>query len=414
VNIHHRIRFSIYRHIYFQRFYHYLLLIKYLQSLSLKDKAGNRITSSSLRAEGEAISSYTHNANNEMTAVINDQQSALSYIYQYDQNGNLTQQTQGTQQTIFIYNSSDRLERVELPGGVIVTYTYDPFGRRIKKDINGQVTYYMYANEGLIGEYDSTGNLQKAYGWIPNSIWGTNPVFMLQNGNYYYYHNDHLGTPQKMTNEAGNVVWSTTYTALGEATVEVAMVTNNLRFPGQYYDAETGKHYNWNRYYDTRTGRYISEDPIGLAGGINLYLYVGNDPINWIDPWGLEVVSGVIVDVLVPAGPNASIIATVAAAGAAVVLSAIYGVAAPIAIPVTIAVYIGMVMATNFMDEDCFKTEEYQLHLLDVQRKEGERIDRMIAETEKSIERMELRLKILEEARKRGPILQKRGIYEIQ
>jgi RHS repeat-associated protein len=60
-----------------------------------------------------------------------------------------------------------------------------------------------------------------------------------------------------------------------------------LRFPGQYYDAETGLHYNYHRYYDPDTGRYLTPDPIGLAGGINPFVYVQNNPINMIDPWGL-------------------------------------------------------------------------------------------------------------------------------
>jgi len=64
-------------------------------------------------------------------------------------------------------------------------------------------------------------------------------------------------------------------------------ITNNLRFPGQYFDAETNLHYNWNRYYDPRTGRYLTPDPIGLEGGIDPFVYVENDPVNKTDREGL-------------------------------------------------------------------------------------------------------------------------------
>ena len=252
------------------------------------DKVGNRLTSASLRAEGEAISSYTHNANNELSqsCIVNP---ASCIVYVYDENGNTIQETNGGNVTKFIYNTGDRLEKVELPDGRIATYTYDPFGRRIKKDVAGDVTYYLYADEGLIGEYDSIGNLKKAYGWIPDSTWGTNPIFMLENNNYYFYHNDHLGTPQKITDVNSKVVWSATYTAFGEAVVDSSStIANNLRLPGQYYDAETGKHYNWNRYYDPQRGTYTQVDPIGFeAGDENLYRYVAGNPIRWADPLGL-------------------------------------------------------------------------------------------------------------------------------
>lgn len=284
------------------------------------DKVGNRLTSAS--SNQPSAVSYTHNQNNELT-------NAGTIAYSYDQNGNTTQETNGSSSiTKYIYNTSNRLERVELPNGRIATYTYDPFGRRIKKTITPSplagegtgegVTYYLYADEGLIGEYDPNGNLKKAYSWVPDSIWGTNPIFMFENGNYYFYHNDHLGTPQKLTDINGNVVWSATYTAFGEAIVDPAStVVNNLRFPGQYYDAETGKHYNLHRYYDPRTGRYTQIDPIGFEAGdvemgrvnektflnqqkINRYVYSLSNPNRYIDPdgaWPEEIHNRIIESV---------------------------------------------------------------------------------------------------------------------
>ena len=91
--------------------------------------------------------------------------------------------------------------------------------------------------------------------------------------NIFYYHNDHLGTPLAMTNAGGNVVWKAAYDPFGEAQVDPSStVTNNFRFPGQYYDEESGLHYNWHRYYDPRTGRYVTTDPIGLKGNKSYFI----------------------------------------------------------------------------------------------------------------------------------------------
>ena len=117
---------------------------------------------------------------------------------------------------------------------------------------------------------------------------GTDPLFMKIGPEYYFYHNDHIGTPQKMTSVSRAVVWSAKYDSFGKATVDPeSSIVNPLRMAGQYNDAETGLHYNYHRYYDPRTGRYLTPDPIGLAGGINLFAYTANDPVNFFDPLGL-------------------------------------------------------------------------------------------------------------------------------
>ncbi|NDY43315.1 RHS repeat-associated core domain-containing protein [Dissulfurirhabdus thermomarina] len=90
-----------------------------------------------------------------------------------------------------------------------------------------------------------------------------------------------------LVDATGVVTWRAEYEAFGLAQIEIEVVGNNLRFPGQYFDQETGLHYNWHRYYDPAAGRYLTPDPIGLAGGINLFAYVQNNPVNFTDPYGL-------------------------------------------------------------------------------------------------------------------------------
>jgi len=103
----------------------------------------------------------------------------------------------------------------------------------------------------------------------------------------FFYHTDHLGTPQALTDDNQEIVWQTANDPFGEATDVVSAVEQNLRFPGQYFDSETRLHYNYFREYDFTLGRYLQSDPIGLEGGINTYAYVGGNPIAYIDPLGL-------------------------------------------------------------------------------------------------------------------------------
>ena len=106
--------------------------------------------------------------------------------------------------------------------------------------------------------------------------------------NIYYYHNSHLATPETMTDENQAVVWEASYTPFGKATITTNTIENNVRFPGQYFDSESGLHYNYFRDYDPEIGRYIQSDPIGLAAGqMSTYAYVDSNPVNATDRFGL-------------------------------------------------------------------------------------------------------------------------------
>ncbi len=263
------------------------------------DSVANRLTDSRTSA------TWTYNENNQLVTADN-----LSYTY--DANGNTINQADSVNAVHtrnYIYDTDNRLIEVRAANNsLIAAYSYDPFGRRLSKDSGSSKTYYFYNAEGLIAEADASGQVTKSYGYAPNSTFSTNPLWVKATAtgsttpNYYYYQNDHLGTPQKLLNQSGIVVWGATYDAFGKATVDPgSTVTNNLRFPGQYADQETDMHYNWMRYYDPKLGRYISSDSIGMAGGVNFYAYVSGNPIIRIDPSGRywiyvwEVVSEIVI-----------------------------------------------------------------------------------------------------------------------
>ena len=162
-------------------------------------------------------------------------------------------------------------------------YRYNALGERVKK-LSTSLTYYHYDLDGrLLAETDAGGETCAEYLYL-----GSEPLALGRSGQLYYYHNNHLGTPQKLTDGDGNVVWAASYRAFGEESIRVGYVTQNLRFPGQYYDAGMGMHYNYFGDYDPRVGRYLQSDPIGLRGGVNTYGYVENNPFRYIDPLGLN------------------------------------------------------------------------------------------------------------------------------
>ncbi len=215
--------------------------------------------------------------------------------YYYDAYGNQIRERRGAGQkliTQYRYDSQHRLIGGALSRGSIAVYRYDAFGRRIAKTVDGHTTEFLWQGERLIAE--SADNRYCTYIYEPGTF---RPLVMLDGegplkATPFYYQLDHLGTPQELTDYSGDIMWSAKYRAYGNlATLDVAEIDNPLRFQGQYFDAETGLHYNRHRYYNPGSGRFLTPDPIKLAGGLNNYQYVPN-PTGWVDPLGLASAIG--------------------------------------------------------------------------------------------------------------------------
>jgi RHS repeat-associated protein len=176
-----------------------------------------------------------------------------------------------------------------------VSYVYNGFGQRVRKTNTAATYCYVYDFDGnLVAEPQPNGNTGAEY--LYN---GSQRLAKVISGNIFHYHNNQMGTPELMTAQNNTVVWEASYDPFGRAYVnEAATRSNPFRFPGQQYDSETGLHYNYFRYYNPKLGRYLTPDPIGLAGGINPYVYVLNDPINAVDPWGLQQRRGLGPDLM--------------------------------------------------------------------------------------------------------------------
>jgi len=241
------------------------------------DAAGNRVTGP---APGDA---WHYNAWNQLT------NSGLT-DFSYDAAGNMTvRAVAGSPDRYYEYDVANRLVALRDGGSNLVArYAYDYEGRRIMKDVGGVRTYFFYSDQGLVAEFDSAGNAVRSYGYGIGGAWGSNPLFMRTGTTYHYYINDRLGAPRLMVNRNGAVTWRATLSAFGRTTVDPASVVDNpLRFSSQYYDAESGLHYNTRRYFDPELGRYLSRDPVEESGGGNMYVFSNNDGINNIDPMGL-------------------------------------------------------------------------------------------------------------------------------
>ncbi|SAK99951.1 RHS repeat-associated core domain-containing protein [Caballeronia ptereochthonis] len=228
--------------------------------------------------------------------VCNDRVARFEEIrYVYDSHGNVTEKSAGRSRCMhFDYSPSHRMERARvsgITGEQHFEYGYDALGRRVWKKDDSGTTFFMWEANRLLGE--TRDDFTVVYVYAHNSFEPLAQIESRANGAKHatilYYHTDQIGMPIELTDSEGRVQWQAAYNAWGSTRIQEMRrnVHQPLRFQGQYFDAETGLHYNQHRYYDPDIGRFTTQDPLGMTGGINLYRYAPN-PNAWIDPLGLQ------------------------------------------------------------------------------------------------------------------------------
>ena len=270
------------------------------------DANGNRLTSFSDSVQRR----YDYAANSNRLMALDSPAGAVRY--HYNRAGEPTRIESPALVRTLHYGPDGQLHQIDDNGQPRARYTYNHARQRTAKtvwsDHHVQTTYYTWHGGLLDAEIDEAGQVQRRYLYF-----GTQPVAMIdyaerKQPRILAIHVDHLGTPKALSDHRQHVLWQARHDSFGRTTVLAtpsqpavrarglighahAQTSHafefNLRFAGQYEDAETGWHYNWHRYYDPDTGRYLTPDPIGLAGGMNGYGYAGQDPFGAIDAWGL-------------------------------------------------------------------------------------------------------------------------------
>ena len=215
--------------------------------------------------------------NNPAVNALNQYTQALGLSLSYDTNGNLS--SDGTR--TFTHDAANRLLSETSSG---VAFTYDPLDRRESKSAGGSSLTYIYDGEDVIAEYDGQGQLARKFIHDPGI---DSPILIDTGAEQYYYHTNDLGSVVALTDSTAAVAETYRYTAYGQPETPSAL-GNPYLYTARRYDTETGLYYYRARYYDPELRRFIQSDPIGYMGGMNLYAYVFNNPILFVDPFGLE------------------------------------------------------------------------------------------------------------------------------
>lgn len=241
------------------------------------DKLGNRKSFSSsddrflYQPLAEQTRTYVANNLNQYVSVSDDSM-------EYDWNGNLV----ATPDNTYIFDPENRLKQATTPD-VDATYDSDPLGRRKSKTIDSVKINYVYDGSNVIMEYDDAGNMIKRFIY---ALHIDEPICMITPQEKYFYHTDVQGSVVALSDHTGSLTEVYAYSPFGK-TNQTGTSGNPYLYAGRRLDTETGLYYYRSRHYDAETGRFVQPDPIGIQGGLNLYAYVKNNPVNLLDPLGL-------------------------------------------------------------------------------------------------------------------------------